>query len=558
MKLSSFKTFTYLMATPALLLSGCAHMEPSVKQPVATAKAVRPLLGARLDPTLDCSGTGLYQELMDPPALSAQNLQINTQLSARPANKCVNGKNVVLQSYIDTNAGVDSRAVGPTYSLDVDPNLPNPRLNILFTNELGDKNRQYDCHSSQDVGLCSNLHAHGFHVSPKGSMDPSVVQSDYVFIAISPATQPVSYQYDIPNFHPPGTHWLHSHLHGSTAPQVKNGMAGALILKGALEKTLANDYGISGDKDKIMVLQQMSTDTDNTPLCGSNNGNTITTSINGQCLPIITVKAGDIQRWRFIDAGISASINLAVIQPNGSKLDLNEFARDGITMNGTQVQKNILLQPGYRSDVLVQFPTCTTYPCELFLIDDASQARMSLMGVAEPSNQIAKIIIEENTGPAMTMPPPQIFTNPYPFICDPADFKNCSDRLATQKVWFANVTNPSGGTFKTVNDGVYPNTVTKQLTLNDSNTWKLWVGDKQTSAANHPFHIHVNPFQLVDQNGFSYWKDTLLVSGADNKGESNALTVVSRYENFDGEFVLHCHNLDHEDQGMMMNVIINP
>jgi len=68
----------------------------------------------------------------------------------------------------------------------------------------------------------------------------------------------------------------------------------------------------------------------------------------------------------------------------------------------------------------------------------------------------------------------------------------------------------------------------------------------------------VTPFQLVDQNGFSYWKDTLLISGADNKDDNNALTVVSRYENFDGEFVLHCHNLDHEDQGMMMNVIINP
>ena len=123
-------------------------------------------------------------------------------------------------------------------------------------------------------------------------------------------------------------------------------MAGALILKGALEKTLANNYGISGDKDKIMLLQQMSVQNDPNgnpiPLCGSNNGSAITTSINGQCLPIITVKAGDIQRWRFIDAGISASINLAVTQAGGGKLDLNEFARDGITMNGTQVQKNIL------------------------------------------------------------------------------------------------------------------------------------------------------------------------------------------------------------------------
>ena len=172
MKLSSFKTVTYLITAPALFLSGCGHMEPSVKQPVAAARAVRPLLGASLNPTLDCSGTGLYQELMDPPALNAQNLQINTQLSAKPANKCVNGKNVILQSYIDTNAGLDSRAVGPTYSLDVDPSLPNPQLKIQFTNELGDKTRQYDCHSSQDVGLCSNLACPWFPCVAEGLNGP--------------------------------------------------------------------------------------------------------------------------------------------------------------------------------------------------------------------------------------------------------------------------------------------------------------------------------------------------------------------------------------------------
>jgi FtsP/CotA-like multicopper oxidase with cupredoxin domain len=557
------------MAAPVFLLSGCGPMEQTVK-PVTTVKSMQPLMGAILDPTLDCSGTGLYQELMAPPVINAKNLHINTQLSAKLVDKCVNGKKYSLQSYIDKNAGIDTRAVGPTYSLDVAPNLPGPRLDIQFTNELGDKNRPdpYECHG-KDVKLCTNLHVHGLHVSPHGSDDPARIQSDYVFLTISPATQTVSYQYAIPNYHPPGTHWLHSHLHGSTAPQVKNGMAGALILKGALDKTLADNYGITADKDKIMVLQQMATDSNNTPLCGASNGNTITTSINGQCLPIITVKAGDIQRWRFIDAGISASINLAVIQPDGSKLNLHEFARDGITMNGTQIQQNIMLQPGYRSDVLLQFPACTAYPCELFLIDDASPAKASLMGVTEPSNQIAKVVIQENTGAAMTMPPSQIFTNPYPFVCAPADFKACSERLAAQegpqKVWFANISNPAtGGVDKTVNNdktytGVYPNTATKNLALGGSNTWKLWVDEKQgSSGVNHPFHIHVNPFQVIDSNGFSYWKDTLLVSGTDNLGESNALTVVSRYDNFDGKFVLHCHNLTHEDQGMMMNVIINP
>lgn len=538
------------------LIQGCQNTNTPTSTPMTRS----------VEPTIqDCSRSGLYQELQNPPTLVADSVGINTQLSAKTTPKCVNGKSYSLQSYIDTRAGVDDRAVGPSYILNVDPMLPNPKFFIQFTNQLGDPNKPYNCgHHSPDVSQCTNLHTHGLHVSPKGSPDPTQIQSDYVFLEISPASPTVRYHYDIPNSQAPGTHWIHAHLHGSTAPQVKNGMASALILKGELDKTLASQYGIGAAQEKIMVLQQMAIDANNTPLCGkTETGENIVTSINGQCIPIITVKAGDIQRWRFIHSGISASINLALIKPDGTKENLNEFARDGITMNGLQIQKNIMLQPGYRSDVLVQFPNCNNqYPCELALVDDSSKAAVSLMGEDEPRNLIARVIIESNSHVPMKMPPSTVFKNPYKFICDPANFTACSEQLPKEKVWFANVpknpADPNGPTFKTVNDGVYPDTVVKTLQLNTASTWKIWVGEKQNSTGNHPFHIHVNPFQLIDEKGFSYWKDTLLVSGSTNKGEKNALTLVSRYENFDGEFVLHCHNLDHEDQGMMMKVVINP
>lgn len=563
-------SFLSALAGCYLLLTGCNNLDQtateqstvSTPNKLTTTASVASLFQAKIT---DCSGTGLYQELLNPPTLAADATGINTKLSATLTDKCVNGKSIALQSYLDANAGISNRAVGPAYILNVSPTRPNPQFYMQFTNQLGDPNRAYDCgHHSKDVSVCTNIHTHGLHVSPKGSPDPTQIQSDYVFIEISPATPTVKYHFNIPNDHAPGTHWLHAHLHGSTATQVKNGMAAAIILKGELDNTLATQYGIGPDKEKIMILQQMAVDANSTPLCGkAPNGGDIVTSINGQCLPVITVKAGDIQRWRFIHSGISATVNLAVMGTDGSKQDLYEFARDGITMNGTQVQKNIVMQPGYRSDVLVQFPNCKDqYPCELSLVDDNSKAAFSLLGVDEPRNQIAKIIIERNPGYPMKMPPASVFTNPYKFVCDPASFKECSDHLATEKIWFANVpknpADPNGPTYKTVNDGVYPDTQVKNLRLNDKNTWKLWVGEKQTSTGNHPFHIHLNPFQVVDENGFSYWKDTLLVSGSKNKGEKNALTVVTRYEDFDGEFVLHCHNLDHEDQGMMMKVIMNP
>ncbi|VAW59778.1 Laccase [hydrothermal vent metagenome] len=515
---------------------------------------------------LECSGTEHYQPLREPPSITAVN-KIQTDLSARSVYKCVNGKAIKLQSYIDTQAGTDNRPIGPAYILHVNAKKPGPILRIKLSNQLGDSNKTYDCgHHGKDIKVCTNLHTHGFHVSPKGSDDPSVVQSDYVFIKITPATPPVQYQYDIPADHAPGTHWMHAHLHGSTAPQVKNGMAGALILKGELDKTLATEYGIRGEKDKIMLLTQMSTDEDPVPCGKDENGDDITTAINGQCLPSITIRAGDVQRWRFIHAGVSETIHLALKFSDGRKQTLNEFARDGITLNGIQRQKNITLQPGYRSDVLVQFTPeqCHSFPCELYLIDDASEARSSLLGIAESYKKIAKIIIIANNKTTMRMPPSSVFTNPYPWICEPSDFESCSKRLQEKIVQFATLDNDSGGADFTVNNYVYPDTPVgtpigppvQQLRLNNKNTWKLWVGEKQTSVASHPFHIHVNPFQLIDEKGFSYWKDTLLVSVDKNKGRENALTVLSHYEDFDGRFVLHCHNLNHEDKGMMMDVVI--
>jgi L-ascorbate oxidase len=104
---------------------------------------------------------------------------------------------------------------------------------------------------------------------------------------------------------------------------------------------------------------------------------------------------------------------------------------------------------------------------------------------------------------------------------------------------------------------------------------------------NHPFHIHVNPFEVVritktvgdkeidifdnghcteldlkdpktgkpspdpqycDQIGV--FRDTIFVKSG------YQIYARSHYTDFDGAFVLHCHILDHEDKGMMQNVII--
>jgi FtsP/CotA-like multicopper oxidase with cupredoxin domain len=74
------------------------------------------------------------------------------------------------------------------------------------------------------------------------------------------------------------------------------------------------------------------------------------------------------------------------------------------------------------------------------------------------------------------------------------------------------------------------------------------------STEPHPFHVHATQFQVVRRSSGplaaheSALKDTVLVW----PGETVELAL--RFERHAGLYVLHCHNLEHEDAGMMLNL----
>jgi FtsP/CotA-like multicopper oxidase with cupredoxin domain len=68
-------------------------------------------------------------------------------------------------------------------------------------------------------------------------------------------------------------------------------------------------------------------------------------------------------------------------------------------------------------------------------------------------------------------------------------------------------------------------------------------------AFDHPFHIHINAFQVLNQNSksppFQAWKDTV------NVPMGGSVRVRIPFRDFPGRTVYHCHILDHEDLGIM-------
>jgi len=73
----------------------------------------------------------------------------------------------------------------------------------------------------------------------------------------------------------------------------------------------------------------------------------------------------------------------------------------------------------------------------------------------------------------------------------------------------------------------------------------------------HPFHIHVNPFQVVAVNARRVdqpvWWDTFALPPRDTTtGQPSTVQIRMRFRSdVTGKTVFHCHILPHEDNGMM-------
>lgn len=338
------------------------------------------------------------------------------------------------------------------------------------------------------------------------------------------------------------------------------------------------------------------------------------TSVNGQVLPTFPdATPGAVERWRVIHAGVRNSVTLQFkkmkakakafdrlkasqqqswIDSNctGEALPQWEIASDGLTHEQALTKTRNLLQPGYRSDVLVVFPEAGEY-C---VIDADAPADASVSWQAESRQLLGTVrvnpgeavsgdlkahLVKSLQAMAAATQKPELIAPiqaaladlrfnvfvPHPDITE--------DELTKpgQTMEFSVVTKPdptpvnpdNKRTFFQVDGSPYKPTEARTLVLGRSEQWLL------TSAnGSHPFHIHVNPFQIDKIIDKATKKDVSVAGSGDDtydglKGtwrdtlwiKSNfEVYVRTRYERYIGEYVLHCHILDHEDQGMMQNV----
>lgn len=520
-----------------------------------------------INDTVPSYKTYAEKDFKNPEEITSNNGVLTTTLTVKYGDNNIAGCPVHLRSY-------NGKLVGPTLRV-----KPGDTIRINLINDLPPQDHPDNHQTNQQTdGGCSyemetetnnephnfnvtNFHTHGLHVSPSGC-------SDNVLRVMKPRAkegEPAKeymIEVKVPDDHPTGTYWYHAHLHGSTALQVSSGMAGALIVEDKEEDKIPE---IKDAEEKIFVVQQIVYNQKGeiedyepfVPTGWKHSKRHVT--INGQIVPIIKMRPGEVQRWRFIHAGIRESIQLE-LRNDRVQIPLHEIAVDGIALGKLDSWKNspVELEPGYRSDVLIKaemLPENQTKQVYL-LSDKARTSRESLLGVAETGSILAKVIVQ---GEPMDMKLPsddQLAT--FKAKNAPKDIQPSEITGKRQEVIFSIIEDDTKKTLYRVNNAPFNPENVRELTLDKVESWDLETSsDSNSLGYTHPFHIHVNPFQVdrKDPNGNTerIWRDTLLIK------KDEPQTVYSRYTRFTGKFVLHCHILDHEDQGMMEVVqIVDP
>ena len=434
----------------------------------------------------------------------------------------------------------------------------------------------------------TNLHFHGL------SIPPACHQDDVLHTSTQPGDPPFEYRFRIPENEPPGLYWYHPHIHGFTKEQVLGGASGALIVEG-IERA---DKAVAGLPERVLVIRDQDLLNPNAPPSKSEpvvpkmlfdrDGDAANTgtgfgkpakdlSINFVPVPypdygpaVIEMKPEEQQLWRVVNASGITYLNLEVLFGH-TRQTLGLVALDGVPLNENGLARDFVdwqthlgLPPGARAEFIVKAPS---EGGSGLLVTKTVNTGPS--GENDPNRALAKITVSKDA----PEPPSELATSPQPLPVLQTPWLGSVAPTRTRRLYFSerllDPNNPTSATefYITVEgqspaqfdpkSGI-PNIIAKQGTVED------WIVENRSSEL-HAFHIHQLHFLLLDYRGTAvnepFLRDTVNVPYYDGKAleyPSVRLRLDFRDPNVVGDFVFHCHLLEHEDGGMMGLIRVDP
>ena len=462
-----------------------------------------------------------------------------------------------------------------------------------------------------DATGMTNLHVHGFAVPP------AVPQDEVMMTCTDPAVgRPVcghrdfTYRYELPATMPAGLYWYHPHIHGEVQAQLLMGLSGPIVVEGPEDDARR----AAGIEDRIFVIRQVQdldapADEENPPVVPaatsapqrpdarklggridtahevgcSNTTGVDELTLNGApvldgrqqpdaVLAPLRIEAGSKQLWRVLNAATDAFLDLALLDEQGQPLPIELVARDGAPLTDDAGHRlhpaptwaSQLVPPSGRLEFLVTAPkagakaTLVSHAVDTGCSGDIVPERRLAVLTAVPATKASAVASAE---PAAAVP--DYFAGllahepdrrrviafaeyPRPGTDDQTDYYIVERKPGAKLVPF---------------DMDAPSVITAKADTTEEWTVENWTNEL------HAFHMHQVHFRTIEVNGKPVPEPPLLdvvtvpyaYVDPDGRLVPGRVKVRMRFPaELAGDILVHCHLVDHEDNGMMAVLRVEP
>ncbi len=528
-----------------------AQDAPGQAPPPKKQSCVRPLPGA---------------VIQAPPDLYSSNGVLNVSLNFVTS---LDANNLTLFCYV-TPDGLESPTLhvkpGDTLNITLKNTLPKMPRNAKFEPMI-EANERCGAKSMESGSI--NIHFHGMNVSPTCHSD------EVVHTLVNPG-QTFTYSIAVPADEPPGMYWYHPHVHGFADVDLLGGASGAIEVEGIenIQPRVAKLPALSLIiRDQMLVPQNaQSPDAQaagvKTPSWDMSL-NYVPNVFPTQVPAILQVQHGQKQFWRVVNASSDTIADLE-LKFDGKPQQVDIVALDGVAVgsqDGTHHGKllpvsDVYIPPSGRAEFIIppiphniRKVTLETKRINTGPKGDTDTHRV-LAVIQEPADSMPAMA----SMPAVSGPPgPQRF----------AGLDNAAVSKVRHLVFseiFPDPQDPNEGLFYITVAGHVPQLFdpnAKPAITTTQGAVEDWIIENQTNEV-HEFHIHQIHFQVRDINGVPVpstqrqFRDTFEVPYWTGKGPYPSVRLRMDFRGaVVGDFVYHCHILDHEDNGMMAIVRVN-
>lgn len=386
-----------------------------------------------------------------------------------------------------------------------------------------------------------------------------------------PASGERQYRFEVRNR--AGLYWYHAHPHNRTGRQLQMGLAGLLLVEDEEERALRERLGLRwGERDLPLMLADKQVDARNAIVYRDEADDWIGNRVlaNWSPEPAMTVVPG-LYRLRMINVANARVLRPAFLH-DGAPMPLRLIGTDGGLLDQPRIVDDLFLAPAQRADVLVDFGAVRAGGrVVLRSLDYVAMENEDESGPLAPDimadhpgavamGDALDLMVFEVEGVAA---PPVHVPDTLSSLPPPPDTTGWHARevrlsMGADGEWLIN-----GLNFHS--HGHHPAFEVKR------GSREVWDIRNNMTSMPHPIHIHGVQFRVVSRSisppdirarqvadgglgpqdlGFN---DTILVW----PGEI-VRVAIDFSQPFSGtqRYMLHCHNLEHEDMGMMLTFAV--